>query len=194
MRLSCRLICAAILAFVALPAPASAVTVDQVVALSKAGVSENVILALIDRDQTVLTIEPEQIIELKRQGLSDALVTAMLKSGRAEGDDAARATSTYITNSILSGLAPAPEVTVIGHGPDVPNTRHPDGFWKDNLVPAPGVYSSAPRTPRYFPPYSRKAEAVRPKIMCVATSTTSPSPTGPTWSYVTECPASMQRR
>src|SRR5262245_47563461 len=35
------------------PAAASAVTVDQIVALSKAGISEPIILALIERDKTV---------------------------------------------------------------------------------------------------------------------------------------------
>ena len=48
------------IAFFALaPVSASAVTVDQIVAMSKAGVSEAVILALLDRDGTVLTIDPE---------------------------------------------------------------------------------------------------------------------------------------
>ena len=52
-------------------AAASAVTLDQVVALAKAGVTDTVILALIDRDQTVFAIEPEQIVKLQRDGLSE---------------------------------------------------------------------------------------------------------------------------
>src|SRR6266446_6596830 len=44
----------------------SAVTVDQVVALKRAGVTDAVVLALIDRDRTVFGIEPEQIIALQR--------------------------------------------------------------------------------------------------------------------------------
>src|SRR5436309_1257449 len=70
--------------------PALAITVDQVLALKKAGVTDTVILALIDRDRTVFAIEPEQIVSLQRDGLSERIVLAMLKSGRDEGDQAAR--------------------------------------------------------------------------------------------------------
>ena len=73
------------------PRAASAITVDQVVALAKSGVTDAVILALIDRDRTVFAIEPEQIVTLQRDGLSETVILAMLSSGRAEGDQAARA-------------------------------------------------------------------------------------------------------
>ena len=53
------------------PRAAFAITVDQVVALAKAGVTDAVILALIDRDRTVFAIEPEQIVSLQRDGLSE---------------------------------------------------------------------------------------------------------------------------
>src|SRR4051812_11339230 len=87
--------------------PAAAVTVDQIVSLSKAGVSEAVILALIDRDRTVLTIEPEQIVALKRDGLTDTLITAMLRSGRDEAEEAAREVSSWNAAAMLSSLATA---------------------------------------------------------------------------------------
>src|SRR4249920_2687601 len=74
-----------------IPSAASAITVDQVVALAKSGVTDTVILALIDRDRTVFAIEPEQIVSLQRDGLSERVILAMLKSGRAEGEQAARA-------------------------------------------------------------------------------------------------------
>src|SRR3954470_17054788 len=118
------LIAGALLVFV--PTAVSAVTVDQIIALSKAGVSEAVILALLDRDGNVLSIEPEQLVSLKREGLSDGLILAMLKNGRAEGEDAARADAALNASSILSSLAisetPTPSVVVVGHGPDLPNT------------------------------------------------------------------------
>jgi hypothetical protein len=108
------------------PAGASAVTVDQIVALSKAGVSEAVILALLDRDRTIFPIEPEQIVTLKREGISDKIVVAMLRSGRDEGDAAARADASMNAANILSSLTmsaqPNPQVVVVGHGPDRPNT------------------------------------------------------------------------
>src|SRR5256885_1054813 len=84
MRAFGRLFGALIAVFTMLAGTASAVTVDQIVALSKAGVSEAVILALIDRDNTILTIAPEQLVALKRDGLSEPVILAMLKSGRQE--------------------------------------------------------------------------------------------------------------
>ena len=72
-------------------APRSPITVDQIVALAQAGVTDTVILALIDRDRTVFAIEPEQMSTLQRDGLSETVILAMLKSGRAEGEQAARA-------------------------------------------------------------------------------------------------------
>ncbi len=46
------------------PATASAVTVQEIVSLTKAGVSEQVILAVIERDKNIFTISPEQLITL----------------------------------------------------------------------------------------------------------------------------------
>src|SRR5437773_12422352 len=70
---------------------ASAVTVDQIVQLTKAGISEPVILALIDRDHTIFGIDPEQVVALKQQGISETVLIAMLKSGRAESEASLRA-------------------------------------------------------------------------------------------------------
>src|SRR5256885_572528 len=58
-RVRALLLAAALLVLV--PKAVSAVTVDQIIALSRAGVSEAVILALLDRDGNVLSIEPEQL-------------------------------------------------------------------------------------------------------------------------------------
>ena len=74
--------CAAALLLV--PRAASAITIDQVIALAKSGVTDTVILALIDRDRTVFAIEPERIVALQRDGLSERVILAMLKSGRDE--------------------------------------------------------------------------------------------------------------
>jgi hypothetical protein len=128
------------------PAPAAAVTVEQIVSLARAGVSEAVILALLERDGTVLTIAPEQLVSLKRDGLSDTLITAMLKNGREEAEDAARAVSASKTASILASLDAAPDVVVVGHGPDRPNTTHTEDYYRDFRdgvrLPAAGFYGS----------------------------------------------------
>jgi hypothetical protein len=184
---------------------AFAVTVDQIVALSKAGVSEAVILALLDRDGTVLTIEPEQLIALKRDGLSDTLLTAMLKNGRAEGEDAVRAASAASAAGILATLSAAPEVKIIGHGPDRPNTAHTEDLYaglRDGVrLPAAIPYASpyaipygAPLAPFANSHFKRAYNAHAPlrtdRALCLAQVNTAKGP-GP--SYVTECPAVMQR-
>ena len=116
-----------------LPAAASAVTVDEIVALARAGVSDSVILAVIDRDKTIFGLDTDQLLSLKAEGLSEPVILAMLKSGREEGDRAAQAESDLKTAMYLAERSAEPEVAVIGHGPgDVP------------YAPAANGYSAAP--------------------------------------------------
>ena len=116
-------------ALILIPTQASAVTMEQVVSLAHAGVTDAVILALIDRDRTIFAIEPEQIVTLQRDGLSEAVILAMLKSGREEGDQAARADSTYTAATIAAAITPGPLLVIVGHGPERPDTAHADGFY-----------------------------------------------------------------
>jgi len=189
--------------------PVFAVTVDQIVALSKAGVSEAVILALLDRDRTILTIDPDQIVALKRDGLSDTLITAMLKSGRDEAEQAAQDVSSWNAATILSSLNNTPGVVVVGHGPDRPNTIHTEDWYsgfRDGVRVAGHRAGSAyvsPRSPYrngltgksfHLPsppvfgssPRGRNAD----RRLCLAQVNTA---TGPGPSYVTECPAVMRQ-
>lgn len=186
--------------FALAPAPVSAATVEQIVALSKAGVSEAVILALLDRDRTLLTIEPDQLVALKRDGLSDAIITAMLKSGRDQAEDAARAVSEANAASVLSALNSTPGLVVVGHGPDRPNTVHTEdlyrGFRDGVRLPSAIPYSSPYAIP-HAAPY-RRGFATRgfqspphlAPMLCLAQVNTAKG-RGP--AYVTECPAVMQR-
>jgi hypothetical protein len=102
------------------PATVSAATVDQIIGLSQAGVSDEVLLALIDRDKSVFPIEPEQLVALKRAGVSHAVVLAMLRSGRhasvvsSEGTEPLRMV--------------APDITVVGHGPEIPNASSSQNY------------------------------------------------------------------
>lgn len=132
------------------PARASAVTVDQILALSKAGVSEPVILALIDRDKTILPVEPDDLPALKRQGLSDAVILAMLKSGREEGEAAARAEAASSAARLVASLSTAPDVLIVGHGPERPITAH---YGYD-------YYSYYPFYPFYSPYYPAVASII----------------------------------
>jgi hypothetical protein len=179
------------------PAVASAVTVDQVVELSKAGVSEAVILALIDRDRTVFTIDAGQILTLHRDGLTDRLIVAMLKSGRQEGEDAARADAASNAATIAAALSPVPEVAYVGHGPDVPNTARSSNF-SNPLVPGviPVPYAApyfAPSMRRRVTPISQapRTRGFEPPALCLARVT--PAGSASSLTTITRCPDVMQR-
>jgi hypothetical protein len=172
---------------------ASAITVDQVVALARSGVTDTVILALIDRDRTVFAIEPEQIVSLKRD-LSEPVILAMLKSGRAEGEQAARADAAYNSSWIASNLATEPATVTVGHGPDRPNTPHIDGFYSGPPAAAFAPYYAP--TFRYRAPSisarrsaESRARVAEPRALCYAQINTHTSTSQP---FVTECPAVMQ--
>jgi hypothetical protein len=180
---------------VATAVPASAVTLDQVVALSKAGVSEAIILALIDRDKTILTIEPDQLIALKNDGISETIVVALLKSGRAEGEAAAIANAALNAATITSTLSPGPDLVIVGHGPDRPNAGHQDGFYSG--PPAYGyALPYAPSVP--YSPYaersvpSRRSDLAVAPSMCIAQVQSGIAPSVTPWRFVTECPPPMQ--
>ena len=112
---------------VLVPSAASALTLDEVVGLARAGVTDAIILALIDRDKTVFAIEPDQIVKLKSDGVSEAVILALLKSGREEGDQAARADAAANSAFIMASIPTEPLLVVTGHGPDRPNVAHPMG-------------------------------------------------------------------
>jgi hypothetical protein len=172
---------------VLIPCAASAITVDQVVALARSGVTDTVILALIDRDRTVFAIEPEQILTLQRDGLSERVILAMLKSGRAEGEQTARADSATNSAWIASGLTTEPETVMVGHGPDRPNTPHIDGFYSG--PPAAGLAPYLMPTFRYRERSFGSRRSVEPRALCYAQINTRSSTSQP---FVTECPAVMQ--
>jgi hypothetical protein len=189
------LVAALIAAGLGLAAPVSAITLDQVVGLAKSGVSDAVILALIDRDKTIFAIEPEQIVNLKRDGLSEAVILALLKSGRAEGDDAARADAANTAAFIASTLAPGPELVIVGHGPERPNVPV-HSFYASPPIPIFAVPYLDPYVDSSFRHRATRSYASRktsePRALCYAEtrSATSVKPL----TYVTECPAAMQRR
>src|SRR6266508_4032034 len=166
------------------PSMVAAVTLDQVLALKKAGVTDAVVLALIERDHAVFTIQPEQIVVLQHEGLSEPLIIAMLKSGQA-ADEAARAESAYASAMIAAAIAPGPQVLIVGHGPERPNTPHRDGFWTRPRIYSPLIdmpYDSpftVPFDTPYAMPYAmprvipRAERFVQPRALCYAQVNTS---------------------
>jgi hypothetical protein len=163
-----------------------------------------VILALLDRDRTVLSIDPEQLVTLKREGLSDSLIMAMLKNGREEAEEAARAVSEDKAASILATLPlssqlPSPDLVIVGHGPERPNTGYSSTGFRTGR--SKGVYTPSLPTLPYGPalPYAppvrefsnRQGDSYGQRMLCLAQVNTQ---RGPGLSYITECPAVMQPR
>jgi hypothetical protein len=68
-------------------ARAEAVTVRDLIELSRAGLSDEVLIALIDVDHDVFTLDTPTLKQLKQAGVSDAVILAMIRSGRTAASD-----------------------------------------------------------------------------------------------------------
>jgi hypothetical protein len=68
------------------PAVAGAVTLADIIQLSKAGLPDAVLTALIDADRTVFTLNAEQILQLRDAGVSEAVMLKLI--GTRRWDDA----------------------------------------------------------------------------------------------------------
>jgi hypothetical protein len=155
---------ALLLAF--LPAAASALTVQEVVALSKAGVSDEVLLTLIERDKTIFAIDSDQLIALTRDRVSEKLVLAMLRSGREEPPPSP------VASANATHAAPAdPGALMFGHGPSRPNTYHQ--FDLLGLVAPPSVVYAVPYFAAPFAvPSARSAVTCQPTTSASRTDRT----------------------
>jgi hypothetical protein len=61
---------------------ADAITLTEIMELSRAGLSDDVLLALIEVDQRVFAIDPATLKTLKDAGVSPRVIVAIVKSGR----------------------------------------------------------------------------------------------------------------
>jgi len=125
------------------PGSASALTVQEVVTLSKAGVSEAVLLAMVERDNSIFSLSADQVIALKKDGISEKVVIAMLKSGRQEPPPAPASVD-------KSPAVVEPLLVMVGHGPERPNTYHDIDTLGNYLYPAGESFLFTPFTP-YVP-------------------------------------------
>jgi hypothetical protein len=65
-----------------IPASASAVTARDIIELTKAGLPDDILIAVIDADRTVFALDKDQILELKHAGVSRAVLLKMLRTRR----------------------------------------------------------------------------------------------------------------
>ena len=106
------------LSVLAIPASAGAVTVRDIIELTKAGLSDDVLIAVIDADRTIFTLDKDQILEMKKAGVSKAVLLKMLGTRR----EYEQVVDSHSTTSVPVQPAPAPEVVVIGAQPTPPVT------------------------------------------------------------------------
>ena len=71
----------------ALPLGARAVTLDDIVALSKAGVSSEILIAVIDADRTIFNLTTGEIVVLKKAGVPNDVIVKMLGTAREFVDE-----------------------------------------------------------------------------------------------------------
>ena len=91
------------------PTPAEAVSVADLVQLSRAGVTDDVLIALIEADGEGPRITASQVLELKQAGLSDRVVLAAVRGGRAPSEQPAPRT---VFGLLVVG-APPPVAVVV---------------------------------------------------------------------------------
>jgi hypothetical protein len=79
----------AVVALAVSAVPAHAVSTADIVQLAQAGLSDEVLIALIQTDNTVYPLDAQRILDLRAAGVSEAVIVAMLRNGRRPPDGAA---------------------------------------------------------------------------------------------------------
>jgi hypothetical protein len=116
-----------------------AVTIRDLIELSKAGLSDPVLLALIEVDRSVFSIDTATLKQLKEAGVSDQVIVALIRSGRQPRPEPV--------------AAPAPEPLPREREPEVIVIDHRDSP-APAPPPAPVAYPIA--YPVYVPVPSRR--------------------------------------
>jgi hypothetical protein len=122
-------------------ARAEAITVREIIELSKNGLGDEVLLALIEIERKVFPIDPETLKALKDARVSERVIIAMIRSGRTEPPAPGPVVDT------ATPPASEPQVVVIEH-----HDHHDVPPVSEVAVPVP-VYFTLPfyvRTPRHF--------------------------------------------
>jgi hypothetical protein len=98
---------------------AEAITLREIVELTKAGLSEEVLLALIEVDQRVFSIDSETLKSLQVAGVSPRVIVAIVKSGRMPAAEPV-APERVVTERVIEvdrdvdrADPPAPQIVVI---------------------------------------------------------------------------------
>src|SRR5688572_18142958 len=97
---------------------AEALTIRDVIELARAGLGDEVLLALIEVDRGVYAIDTETLKKLKAAGVSDRVIAALVRSGREMPLPAAPMEfpmELQDQDARQDSMRPAPQVVVIDH-------------------------------------------------------------------------------
>lgn len=119
---------------------AGAVTIRDLVELTRAGLGDEVLIALIEADGTIFSLDAREILRLNEAGVSERVVLAMLRSGRdrreAEPAPAAAAPADpRITGVVIIGERPSPPPVIVQMPVYVPFFV----AWSPRAAPDPGA-------------------------------------------------------
>lgn len=132
-----------------LPVSANAVTVRDIIELTRAGLPDDVLVAVIDADRTVFVLDKDQILELKEAGVSRAVLLKMLRSRREFDPSTGAGQGAPQDAPVVTEAPPPPHLVVIG-APPAPQPVTivvPQYFY----VPVPIWGAAAPHAPRLAP-------------------------------------------
>lgn len=111
---------------------ASALTVRDVVELTRAGLGEDTLLTLIEVDPSVFPIDAATLTALKSAGVSERVIVAMIRSGRwpaagaGSASNAAEIAGDPIESRLPAAPTPArpdPQIVIIDHHDPAPVIR-----------------------------------------------------------------------
>jgi hypothetical protein len=134
----------------ALAGSAEALTIRDVIELARAGLGDEVLLALIDVDRGVYAIDTATLKQLKAAGVSDRVIAALVRSGREFREPDVAVTEQQEPDQ------PAPQVVVIDH--------HDQDVERVREVPVPVM------VPVYIPVVTRRHRGTVPTHDAITTS------------------------
>jgi hypothetical protein len=94
----------------AMAGSADALTIRDIVELTRAGLGDDVLLALIEVDGSVFATDTATLKQLKAAGVSERVIVAMVRSGRENRFDVP-----LVAAEPIQPEAPAPQVVVLDH-------------------------------------------------------------------------------
>jgi hypothetical protein len=97
-----------------LAVPAEALTVRDIIELTRAGLGDEVLLALIEVERGVYAIDNETLKQLKAAGVTDRVIVALVRSGREVPTESLPPAEL----DPQSVMPPAPQVVVVDHQPE----------------------------------------------------------------------------